>query len=65
MIAIQGLTGIPPYRLELSPETGDVSWRHLANVREELAQVIDQMVRYNFPARYQSAAAVIEDLRRI
>ena len=65
MIGIQALTGIPPYRLELSPETGDVSWHHLANVREEVAQIIDQMVRYNFPARYQSAPAVLEDLRRI
>ena len=65
MIGIQALTGIPPYRLELSPETGDVSWHHLANVREEIAKIIDQMVRYNFPARYQSAVAVLEDLRRI
>jgi len=65
MIAIQALTGIPPYQLPLSPETGDVSWRHLANVQEEFANILDNMVRYHFAARYQSAAEVMEKLRRI
>jgi hypothetical protein len=65
MIGIQGLTGIPPSQLKLSEETGDISWRHLANVSPELAQIIDQMVRYHFPARYQTAAEVLEHLRKI
>jgi serine/threonine protein kinase len=65
MIGIQAITGIPPHQLTLSPDTGDISWRHLANVREEFAQIIDKMVRYHFPARYQSAASVLEDLRQL
>lgn len=65
MIGIQAITGIPPHQLTLSPDTGDISWRHLANVREEFAQIIDKMVRYHFPARYQTAGAVLEDLQRI
>jgi hypothetical protein len=51
--------------LPLSPETGDVNWRHLANVQEEFANILDNMVRYHFAARYQSAAEVMEKLRRI
>ena len=65
MIGIQGLTGIAPSQLKLSEETGDISWRHLANVSPELAQIIDQMVRYHFPARYQTATEVLEHLRKI
>ena len=65
MIAIQALTGIPPHQLPLSLETGDVNWRHLANVREEFGQILEKMVRYHFAARYQTAAMVMEELRRI
>ena len=65
MIGIQALTGIPPHQLKPSEETGDISWRHLANVSEEIGQIVDKMVRYHFPARYQTAAAVLEDLRKI
>jgi len=65
MIGIQALTGIPPHQLKPSEETGDISWRHLANVSEETGKIVDKMVRYHFPARYQTAAAVLEDLRKI
>ena len=65
MIGIQALTGIHPSQLSLSDETGDISWRNLANVSEELAQVLEKMVRYHFIERYQSAALVIEDLNKI
>ncbi len=65
MIGIQALTGIPPHQLKPSEETGDISWRHLANVNEEMGRIVDKMVRYHFPSRYQTAAAVLEDLRKI
>ena len=64
MIAIQALTGIPPYQLSPS-ESGDIMWRNLATVKEEFAQILDKMVRYHFAARYQSAAEVLEDLEKI
>ncbi|MBD1809421.1 CHASE2 domain-containing protein [Microcoleus sp. FACHB-SPT15] len=65
MIGIQALTGIATYQLPISQETGDVSWRHLANVSDEFAQILEKMVRYNFVARYNSATAVIEDLKTL
>jgi CHASE2 domain-containing sensor protein/serine/threonine protein kinase len=63
MIGIQALTGIPTHQLPFSSETGDVSWRHLANASDDFARIVEKMVRYHFAARYQSAAEVIEDLK--
>ncbi|MBD2679811.1 MULTISPECIES: CHASE2 domain-containing protein [Nostoc] len=65
MIAIQAITGIPPQELHPDPETGNVMWRQTARVTEELAVILDKMVCYHFSDRYQSAAAVLQDLKRI
>ncbi|NES21562.1 MAG: CHASE2 domain-containing protein, partial [Symploca sp. SIO3E6] len=65
MIGIQALTGIHPSQLSISDETGDLTWRNLANVSEELAQILEKMVSYHFVDRYQSVALVIEDLNKI
>ncbi|NER53015.1 MAG: CHASE2 domain-containing protein [Symploca sp. SIO1A3] len=65
MIGIQALTGIHPSQLSVSDETGDVIWRNLANVSEELAQILEKMVRSHFVERYKSAALVIEDLKKL
>lgn len=65
MIGVQAVTGIPPHQLPISPETGDVSWRYLANVSEEFAQVLEKMVRYHFAIRYQSATQVMEELEKL
>lgn len=62
-IAIQALTGMPPERLGDDPTTGEIVWHHLATVSPGLATVIDQMVRYDFRTRYQSATEVLEILR--
>lgn len=65
MIAIQALIGIPPHRLELSKETNELSWRHLANVSEEFAQILEKMVYYHFAIRYQSADEVLKELEKM
>ncbi|WP_414565358.1 MULTISPECIES: CHASE2 domain-containing protein [unclassified Anabaena] len=65
MIGIQAITGIPPQELQLNSETGNVMWRQTAQVSDELAEILDKMVRYNFSDRYQSAAAVIQDLNQV
>ncbi len=65
MIAIQALTGIPPYQLPLSEKTADVTWRHLANVQEDFAKILENMVRYHFVDRYQSAAEVMKELKSL
>ncbi|MEA5569733.1 CHASE2 domain-containing serine/threonine-protein kinase [Calothrix sp. UHCC 0171] len=65
MIAIQALTGIAPHALAINQDTGNVEWRNFAKVSDALAAIIDQMVCYHFSDRYQSAAEVLEDLKRI
>ncbi|MEH2004436.1 CHASE2 domain-containing protein [Nostoc sp.] len=65
MIGIQAIIGIPPQELHPDPETGNVIWRQTAPVSEELAAILDKMVCYHFSDRYQSAAAVLQDLKRM
>ncbi|MCW5317104.1 CHASE2 domain-containing protein [Nostoc sp. KVJ3] len=65
MIGIQAITGIPPQELHPNPETGNVMWRQTVQVSEELAAILDKMVCYHFSDRYQSAAAVLQDLKRM
>jgi len=65
MIGIQAITGILPQELQPDLETGNVMWRQTAQVSEELAAILDKMVCYHFSDRYQSAAAVLQDLKRI
>ncbi|MCL6754005.1 CHASE2 domain-containing protein [Nostoc sp. CCCryo 231-06] len=64
MIAIQAITGIPPQELHPDPETGNIMWRQPVQVSEQLAAILDKMVCYHFSDRYQSAAAVLQDLKR-
>ncbi|WP_353931132.1 CHASE2 domain-containing serine/threonine-protein kinase [Okeanomitos corallinicola TIOX110] len=63
MIAIQALTGVLPNELSADPETGNIVWRHLTNVSDELGAIIDKMTCYHFSDRYQSATSIIQDLQ--
>ncbi len=65
MIAIQAATGQQPQLLQINPDTGNVEWRKMAQISDELAAILDKMVCYHFSDRYQSAADVLEDLNRI
>ena len=70
MIGIQALTGLPAYELPKlrnhnNPASGEIMWRHLAVVSQELADVLDNMVRYDFRQRYQSAAEALADLKKV
>lgn len=62
MITIQTLTGLRPVQLPLNPNTSEVVWRDQAQVSDQLANILDKMVRYHFAERYQSAAEVLRDL---
>ncbi|MEC4893200.1 MAG: CHASE2 domain-containing serine/threonine-protein kinase [Oscillatoria sp. PMC 1051.18] len=62
VIAINVLTGLRPNQLECDRHTGNLKWRHLVNLSEELAKIIDKMVCYHFVERYQSAAEVLKEL---
>jgi len=65
MIGIQALTGVQPQELPTNPETGTVVWRYLASVSDDLAKILDKMVQYHFSDRYQSAADVLQDLKKV
>ncbi len=73
-IAVQGLTGVAPNLLSENLETGELAWRaspdlaalkYRANVSDELAMIIDKLVKYDFRDRYQSAEVVLTDLRKL
>lgn len=57
VIAIQALTGRDPVRggIPEDPQTGELQWRKYADVSNDLAEVIDYMVRYDYRERFYSA----------
>lgn len=59
--AIFALTGIAPNQFP-EDENGEIIWQNHAQVSEELAEILNQMVRYHFNQRYQSAIEVLQDL---
>ncbi|NEO24204.1 serine/threonine-protein kinase, partial [Moorena sp. SIO4A5] len=65
MIAIEALTGLKPIHLEEDPLTGEALWQDYATVTKDFAGIIQQMVRYYFKDRYQSADQVLEALHSL
>ena len=62
MISIQALTGIEPLKLPENDQ-GEVLWRNRAEVSDQLALILNNMVRYHFRERYQSSTEVLQDLK--
>lgn len=63
MIGIQALTGIPPSHLA-KDENLEILWRKSApKVYPEFADILSQMVRFDFRQRYPSAEAAYEMIR--
>ncbi|MEG4442781.1 bifunctional serine/threonine-protein kinase/formylglycine-generating enzyme family protein [Microcoleus sp. AT9_B5] len=60
MIGIQALTGEHPFNLAEDTQTGEVIWRNQAQVSNNLANVLDKMVRDNFSQRYQNAEEALQ-----
>ncbi|MGC1393286.1 MAG: serine/threonine-protein kinase [Coleofasciculaceae cyanobacterium] len=57
MLAIQALVGVHPKRLKENLSTGEIEWREQAdNISPELADILDQMIRYDFRDRYPTAS---------
>lgn len=66
IVGIQALTGIHPKRLVEDSETGEINWRdHAPHASPELVFILDQMVRYDFRVRYQTAAAALLALQTL
>ena len=60
MMGIQALTGEHPFNLREDTQTGEVIWRNQAQVSNNLANVLDKMVRDNFSQRYQNADEALQ-----
>ncbi|MCL2929585.1 MAG: formylglycine-generating enzyme family protein, partial [Trichodesmium sp. MAG_R01] len=56
------LTGKDPQSLPTDPKTGNIIWRNKAEVSNDLANVLDKMVREYFSERYQNAMEAMEAL---
>lgn len=63
VLAIQALTGRPPHKIRDDPRTGQLLWRDLVQVSEELAEILDRLICPHWQERFQSAAEVLEALR--
>ncbi|AFY99798.1 protein kinase domain-containing protein [Calothrix sp. PCC 6303] len=59
MIGIEALTGIFPTNL-LDSYSGQINWRLQAQVRPEVADILDTMIAYHPSQRYQSASVALE-----
>ncbi|MFA9202211.1 MAG: protein kinase [Candidatus Nanopelagicaceae bacterium] len=62
-IAIHALTGVHPCQLKIDRSTGNPLWRDRVEVNLKLADLIDGMVCYYFPQRYQTATEVLTILK--
>lgn len=65
-VAIQALIGVAPKHLQEDPQTGEVRWRYLApQVSSSLADFLEQVVRYDFRARFFTATEALETLKNL
>ncbi|MDF0555996.1 bifunctional serine/threonine-protein kinase/formylglycine-generating enzyme family protein [Kamptonema sp. UHCC 0994] len=60
MVGIQALTGQNPKTLPEDQMTGEVIWRDRVQVSQNLANILDKMVRDHFSQRYQNAEEILE-----
>ena len=68
IIAIQALTGVPAKKYTIN-ENGEIIWRNLLdsklNYQPQFLNILDRMVRYRYQERYNSAGAVLSDLKQL
>lgn len=65
MVGIQALTGVSPHQLSIDPDTLEVIWKNGISVSPKLATILENMVRYDFKNRYQSATEVLQELKSL
>ncbi len=65
IIGIQALTGMSPVKLPKDVHTSEIIWRNQTQVSQELADILDTMVRYDFRQRYQSANEALQALKTL
>ncbi|MEO0455286.1 MAG: serine/threonine-protein kinase [Cyanobacteria bacterium P01_A01_bin.114] len=66
MIGIRALTGVHPKKLDEDPRTSEIDWhKHAPWVSEELKEILDRMVRYDFRDRYPTAIEALASLHNL
>lgn len=65
MTAIQALTRLYPEQITENVQTGEILWRHQAQVSDHLATILDKMVKSHFRDRYQFVDEVLEELQKV
>ena len=65
IMSITALTGLSPDDLEKDDDTNEIIWEKHAQVSQELTDILNKMVRYDFRQRYSSATQVLEELRNL
>jgi serine/threonine protein kinase len=65
IIGIQAVTGRAPTQLQKDTRIREVIWQDYAQVSDELAAILNKMVRFNPSERYQSAAEVLQALQHL
>lgn len=65
IVAIQALTGLHPKKFPVDYNTGNIVWRNNAQVSQNFADILDQMVCFYFQNRYQSAAEALRALQSL
>jgi ABC-type branched-subunit amino acid transport system substrate-binding protein/serine/threonine protein kinase len=72
IVAIQALTGLSPAQdFLIDSRLGDIVWRYstpdrsMVQISADMETILNTMVRYNFPNRYQSVADVLQHLNSI
>ena len=65
IVGIQAVTGRSPTQLQKDTKMGEVIWRDYAQVSDELAAILDKMVRSHPRERYQSAVEVLQALQHL
>jgi eukaryotic-like serine/threonine-protein kinase len=62
--AVQAITGFHPDQLPRDRDTGEIKWRDRApECSNELANILDKMIRNDFLQRYKNANETLEDIR--
>ncbi|MBD2201364.1 serine/threonine protein kinase [Calothrix sp. FACHB-1219] len=62
---IQAITGLNPKQLGEDAGTGEILWQHHAQVSNQLAAILNKMIRHYFKYRYQTATEVLQSLTSI
>ena len=65
IVGIQAVTGRSPTQLQKDTKMGEVIWRDYVQVSDELAAILDKMVRSHPRKRYQSAVEVLQALQHL